>query len=83
MTLSPSEYHYHLSIKESVLKFSLEISDTAGPDEAGATDTTLRSLLTMERLSLFIIVLNYRRMKSQQELDLLTHAPPRSPPTAA
>ena len=60
-------------LKESVLKFSLEISDTAGPDEAGATDATLRSLSTMERLSVFIIVLNYRRMKSQQELDLLTN----------
>ena len=60
-------------LKESVLKFSLEISDTAGPDEAGATDATLRSLSTMERLSVFIIVLNYRRMKSQQELELLTH----------
>jgi len=60
-------------LKESVLKFSLEISDTAGPDEAGATDATLRSLSTMEGLSVFIIVLNYQRMKSQQELDLLIH----------
>ena len=59
--------------KESELKFSLEILDTAGLDKAGATDATLRSLSTMERLSVFIIVLNYRRMKSQQELDLLTH----------
>ena len=60
-------------LKESELKFSLEISDTAGPDEAGATDATLRSLSTMERLSVFIIVLNYRRMKSQPEVDLLTN----------
>ena len=60
-------------LRESELKFSLEISDTAGPDEAGATDATLRSLSTMERLSVFIIVLNYRRMKSQPEVDLLTH----------
>ena len=60
-------------LKESELKFSLEVSDTAGPDEAGAPDATLRSLSTMERLSVFIIVLNYRRMKSQQEVDLLTH----------
>ena len=60
-------------LRESELKFSLEISDTAGPDEAGAPDATLRSLSTMERLSVFIIVLNYRRMKSQQEVDLLTH----------
>ena len=60
-------------LRESELNFSLEISDTAGPDEAGATDATLRSLSTMERLSVFIIVLNYRRMKSQPEVDLLTH----------
>ena len=60
-------------LRESELKFSLEVSDTAGPDEAGAPDATLRSLSTMERLSVFIIVLNYRRMKSQQEVDLLTH----------
>ena len=60
-------------LRECKLNFSLEISDTAGPDEAGATDATLRSLSTMERLSVFIIVLNYRRMKSQPEVDLLTH----------
>ena len=60
-------------LRESELNFSLEISDTAGPDEAGALDATLRSLSTIERLSVFIIVLNYRRMKSQQEVDLLTH----------
>ena len=60
-------------LKENELNFSLEISDTAGPDEAGATDAMLRSLSTMERLSVFIIALNYRRMKSKQEADLLTH----------
>ena len=59
--------------RELIQNFSLEISDTAGPDEAGAPDATLRSLSTMERLSVFIIVLNYRRMKSQPEVDLLTH----------
>ena len=60
-------------LREHEFNFSLEIYDTAGPEQAGSTDATLKSLSTMERLSVFIIILNYRRMKSQQEIDLLTH----------
>ena len=60
-------------LNEIQLKFTLQISDTAGPNEAGAFDATLKSKLAMERLSAFIIVLNYRVMKDQGEIDLLTH----------
>lgn len=60
-------------LNETQLKFTLQISDTAGPNEAGAFDATLKSKLAMERLSAFIIVLNYRVMKDQGEVDLLTH----------
>ena len=60
-------------LNEIQLKFTLQISDTAGPNEAGAVDATFKSKLAMERLSAFIIVLNYRVMKDQGEVDLLTH----------
>ena len=60
-------------LNESNLKFSLQISDTAGPNEAGAVDATIKSKEAMKRLSAFIIVLNYRVLKTQEEIDLLTH----------
>ena len=55
------------------LKHTLQVSDTAGPNEAGALDATMKSKEAMKRLSAFIIVLNYRVLKDQGEIDLLTH----------
>ena len=55
------------------MKHTLQISDTAGPNEAGALDATMKSKEAMKRLSAFIIVLNYRVLKDQGEINLLTH----------
>ena len=55
------------------MKHTLQISDTAGPNEAGAVDATTKSKEAMKRLSAFIIVLNYRALKDQGEIHLLTH----------
>jgi len=55
------------------MKHTLQISDTAGPNEAGALDATMKSKEAMKRLSAFIVVLNYRVLKDQGEINLLTH----------
>ena len=52
---------------------TLEISDTAGPDEAGNPDAFLKATAAIEDFSAFIIILNYRRMKSKSEVELLEH----------
>ena len=52
---------------------TLEISDTAGPDEAGNPDAFLKTTAAIEDFSAFIIILNYRRMKSKSEVELLEH----------
>ena len=60
-------------LKAFKMKHTLQISDTAGPNEAGALDATMKSKEAMKRLSAFIIVLNYRVLKDQGEINLLTH----------
>ena len=50
----------------------LQISDTAGADEAGSPSVNLGVDLALESLSAFIIVLNYRNLKCKAESDLLT-----------
>ena len=60
-------------LKVFKMKHTLQISDTAGPNEAGALDATMKSKEAMKRLSAFIIVLNYRVLKDQGEINLLTH----------
>ena len=63
-------FHFLRAFK---MRHTLQISDTAGPNEAGALDATTKSKEAMKRLSAFIIVLNYRALKDQGEIDLLTH----------
>ena len=57
----------------------LEISDTPGYDEAMAHNISLGADEAIEKLAAFIIVLDYRRMKSEAEMSLLenlkTHHP--------
>ena len=60
-------------LRDFKMKHTLQISDTAGPNEAGAVDATTKSKEAMKRLSAFIIVLNYRALKDQGEIHLLTH----------
>ena len=49
----------------------LEISDTPGYDEAMAHDISFGADEAIEKLAAFIIVLDYRRMKSEAEMSLL------------
>ena len=60
-------------LRDFKMKHTLQISDTAGPNEAGAVNATMKSKEAMKRLSAFIIVLNYRALKDQGEIHLLTH----------
>ena len=50
----------------------LHISDTAGADEVGSPSVSLGVDLALEKFSAFIIVLNYRNLKSKAESQLLT-----------
>ena len=63
-------FHFLRAFK---MKHTLQISDTAGPNEAGAFNATTKSKEAMKRLSALIIVLNYRALKDQGEIHLLTH----------
>ena len=47
------------------MKHTLQISDTAGPNEDGVLDGIMKSQGAMKKLSAFIIVLNYRALKDQ------------------
>ena len=49
----------------------LHISDTAGADEVGSPSVSLGVDLALEKFSAFIIVLNYRNLKSKAESELL------------
>ena len=60
-------------LKVFKMRHTLQISDTAGPNEAGAVDATAKSKEAMKKLSAFIIVLNYRALKDQGEIHLLKH----------
>ena len=60
-------------LRDFKMKHTLQISDTAGPNEAGAVDATAKSKEAMKKLSAFIIVLNYRALKDQGKIHLLTH----------
>ena len=51
--------------------FSIEISDTAGTDEAGNPDATLLTLKAAERFSGFIFLINYQNMKDTEGIELL------------
>ena len=55
------------------MKHTLQISDTAGPNEDGVLDGIMKSQGAMKKLSAFIIVLNYRALKDQGKIHLLTH----------
>ena len=60
-------------LRDFKMKHTLQISDTAALNEAGALDGIMKSKEAMKRLSAFIIVLNYRVLKDQGEIHLLTH----------
>ena len=51
--------------------FSIEISDTAGTDEAGNPDATLLTLKAAERFSGFIFLINYQNMKDTEGIGLM------------
>ena len=57
------------SLKQSV--FGLEVSDTVGINEAGVPQATNKTIEVMEKLSIFVVVLNYKRMKTVSEENLI------------
>ena len=50
---------------------SLSISDTAGTDEAGMAKIKQTSALVINRLAAFVVLLNYRVLKSESEQKLI------------
>ena len=50
---------------------SLSISDTAGTDEAGMANIKQKSALVIDRLAAFVVLLNYRALKSESEQKLI------------
>ena len=54
------------------MKHTLQVSDTAALNEDGVLDGIMKSKGAMKKLSAFIIVLNYRALKGQGEIHLLT-----------
>ena len=60
-------------LRDFEMKHTLQISDTAALNEAGVLDGIMKSQGALKKLSAFIIVLNYRALKDQGEINLLTH----------
>ena len=50
---------------------SLSISDTAGTDEAGVANIKQKSALVINHLAAFVVLLNYRVLKSESEQKLI------------
>ena len=60
------------------MNHTLQISDTAALNEASVLDGIMKSKGAMNKLSAFIIVLNYRALKDQGE-NRPADTPSRSP----